>query len=93
MPVAHHPAASACVTKFSRAYSHRTIADGIGHNVPQEQAFAGAVLQARKDLGMMGINYLRDSLKAVGAEQVSTCKLCGALVSSSYQDAHNRGHG
>jgi hypothetical protein len=46
MPVAHHPAASACATKFSRAYSHRTIAGGIGHNLPQEQAFADAVLQA-----------------------------------------------
>jgi hypothetical protein len=42
---------------------------------------------------MMDTNYLRDSLKAAGAEQVSTCKLCGALVNSSYQDAHNRGHG
>jgi hypothetical protein len=27
------------------------------------------------------------------AEQVSTCKLCGALVNSSYQEAHDRGHG
>jgi hypothetical protein len=28
------------------AYHHRTIAGGIGHNLPQEQAFADAVLQA-----------------------------------------------
>jgi pimeloyl-ACP methyl ester carboxylesterase len=47
MPVAHHPAASVCATKFSRAYSHRTIAGGIGHNLPQEapQAFAEAVVE------------------------------------------------
>jgi pimeloyl-ACP methyl ester carboxylesterase len=44
--VAHHPAANA--TKFSRAYSHRTIVGGIEHNPPQEapEAFADAVLQA-----------------------------------------------
>ena len=42
---------------------------------------------------MTDTNYLRDSLNAAGAEQVSTCKLCSALVNSSYQDAHNRrGH-
>ena len=41
---------------------------------------------------MMYTNYLRDSLKAAGAEQVSAGKLCGALVNSSYQEAHNRGH-
>ena len=42
---------------------------------------------------MMDTNYLRDSLKVADTEQVSTCTLCGALVNSSYQDAHNRGHG
>jgi hypothetical protein len=42
---------------------------------------------------MMDTNYLRDSLKAAGAEQVSTCRLCGALANRSYQDVHNRGHG
>ena len=42
---------------------------------------------------MMDTSYLRDSLKAAGAEQVSTCKLCGALVNSSYLDTHNCGHG
>ena len=42
---------------------------------------------------MMDTNYLRDSLKAAGAQQVSTCKLFGALVNSSYQEAHDRGHG
>ena len=45
MPVAHHPAASACAMKFSRAYPHRTVAGGIGH-LPQEQACADAALQA-----------------------------------------------
>jgi hypothetical protein len=41
---------------------------------------------------MMDTNYLRDSLKAAGAEQVSTCKLCGALVNSSWLDTHGRVH-
>jgi hypothetical protein len=47
MPVAHHPAANACTMKFSRAYSHRTIAGSIGHNLPHEapEASAEAVLQ------------------------------------------------
>jgi hypothetical protein len=45
-------------------------------------------------MNMMDTNYLRDSLKAAGAEQVGTCKLSGGLVNRSYQDAHNRrGHG
>jgi hypothetical protein len=41
---------------------------------------------------MMDTNYLLDSLKATGAEQVSTCKLCGALVNSSYLETHGRVH-
>lgn len=41
---------------------------------------------------MTDTNYLRDSLKAAGAEQVSTCKLCGALVNSSWLDVHGRVH-
>jgi hypothetical protein len=41
----------------------------------------------------MDTNHLRDSLKAAGARQVSTCKLWGGIVSSSYQEAHDRGHG
>jgi pimeloyl-ACP methyl ester carboxylesterase len=47
MPVAHLSAASACTMKFSRAYSHRTIVGGIGHNLPQEapEASAEAILQ------------------------------------------------
>ena len=47
-PVAHHPAACACATKFSRAYSHRMIPvdSGLSGLVPQEQSFADAVLQA-----------------------------------------------
>jgi hypothetical protein len=42
MLVAHHPAASAM--KVSRAYSHRTIVGGIGHNLPPEaqDAYADA---------------------------------------------------
>jgi hypothetical protein len=43
MPVAHHPAANACATKFWRAYSHRMMAGSIG--LPQEQAFGDAILQ------------------------------------------------
>jgi hypothetical protein len=46
----------------------------------------------RKELGMTDTNYLRDSLKAAGAEQVSTCKLCGALVNSSWLDTHGHVH-
>jgi hypothetical protein len=42
---------------------------------------------------MRDSNYLRDSLKAAGAEQADTCTLCGALINPSYQDAHNRSHG
>ena len=47
MLVAHLSAASACTMKFSRAYSHRTIVGGIGHNLPQEapEASAEAILQ------------------------------------------------
>ena len=42
---APHPEPSAYATKFSGSYSHRTIAGGIGHNLPQEapRAFADAV--------------------------------------------------
>jgi pimeloyl-ACP methyl ester carboxylesterase len=43
---APHPEPNAYATKFSGAYSHRTIEGGIGHNLPQEAsaAFADAVL-------------------------------------------------
>jgi len=43
---APHPEPSAYATKFSGAYSHRTIEGGIGHNLPQEapEAFAKAVI-------------------------------------------------
>jgi hypothetical protein len=41
---------------------------------------------------MVDTNYLRDALRAAGAEQVNTCKLCGVLVNRSYQDAHDRVH-
>jgi hypothetical protein len=40
----------------------------------------------------MDTNYLRESLEAVGAAQVSTCKLCGALVTASWLDTHSRVH-
>lgn len=43
---APHPDPSVYAKKFSGKYAHRTIAGGIGHNLPQEapQAFAEAVL-------------------------------------------------
>ena len=43
---APHPEPSAYAKKFSGKYAHRTIAGGIGHNLPQEapQAFAQAVI-------------------------------------------------
>jgi pimeloyl-ACP methyl ester carboxylesterase len=43
---APHPDPSAYASKFSGKYSHRLIAGGIGHNLPQEapQAFAEAVV-------------------------------------------------
>ncbi len=46
---APHPEPSAYATKFSGAYSHRTIQGGIGHNLPQEapDAFSDAVLEVR----------------------------------------------
>jgi pimeloyl-ACP methyl ester carboxylesterase len=43
---APHPEPGAYAKKFSGRYAHRTIAGGIGHNLPQEapQAFAQAVI-------------------------------------------------
>jgi pimeloyl-ACP methyl ester carboxylesterase len=43
---AAHPAPAAYRNKFSGKYEHRTVAGGIGHNLPQEapRAFAQAVL-------------------------------------------------
>jgi pimeloyl-ACP methyl ester carboxylesterase len=43
---APHPDASVYAKKFSGRYSHRVVAGGIGHNLPQEapQAFARAVI-------------------------------------------------
>lgn len=45
---APHPNAASYSRKFSGAYEHRTIAGGVGHNLPQEapQAFADAVADA-----------------------------------------------
>jgi pimeloyl-ACP methyl ester carboxylesterase len=47
---APHPEPSAYAKMFSGKYSHRTIAGGIGHNLPQEapQAFAEAVIDVMK---------------------------------------------
>ena len=47
---APHPEPSAYAAKFSGQYEHRTIAGGIGHNLPQEapQAFADAVLEVMR---------------------------------------------
>jgi pimeloyl-ACP methyl ester carboxylesterase len=44
---APHPDPSSYASKFSGAYSHRTIEGGIGHNLPQEapEAFANAVIE------------------------------------------------
>jgi pimeloyl-ACP methyl ester carboxylesterase len=44
---APHPPPAAYRNKFSGKYSHRTIAGGIGHNLPQEapKAFADAVIE------------------------------------------------
>jgi pimeloyl-ACP methyl ester carboxylesterase len=44
---APHPDPSAYASKFTGAYSHRTIEGGIGHNLPQEApaAFADAILE------------------------------------------------
>jgi pimeloyl-ACP methyl ester carboxylesterase len=46
---APHPDASAYARKFSGKYAHRTVAGGIGHNLPQEspRTFAQAVLDVR----------------------------------------------
>jgi pimeloyl-ACP methyl ester carboxylesterase len=43
---APHPEPSAYAGKFSGEYSHRTIAGGVGHNLPQEapEAFARAIV-------------------------------------------------
>ena len=47
---APHPEPAAYAKKFSGPYAHRTIAGGIGHNLPQEapEAFAKAVIDVGK---------------------------------------------
>ena len=49
---APHPEPAAYAKMFSGKYSHRTIAGGIGHNLPQEapQAFAEAVADVTKSV-------------------------------------------
>jgi pimeloyl-ACP methyl ester carboxylesterase len=46
---APHPEPSSYAAKFTGPYSHRTIAGGVGHNLPQEapEAFADAVIEVR----------------------------------------------
>jgi pimeloyl-ACP methyl ester carboxylesterase len=46
---APHPQPAAYRAKFTGPYAHRTIAGGIGHNLPQEApaAFAQAVIDSR----------------------------------------------
>ncbi len=48
---APHPDPSAYAKKFSGKYSHRVIAGGVGHNLPQEapQAFAQAVIDVAQN--------------------------------------------
>jgi pimeloyl-ACP methyl ester carboxylesterase len=43
---APHPEPGAYAAKFAGTYAHRTIAGGVGHNLPQEapQAFAQAII-------------------------------------------------
>ena len=43
---APHPVPAVYAKKFTGTYEHRTIAGGIGHNLPQEapQAFAEAIV-------------------------------------------------
>jgi pimeloyl-ACP methyl ester carboxylesterase len=45
---APHPEPASYRAKFSGTYAHRTIAGGVGHNLPQEapRAFADAVIEA-----------------------------------------------
>ena len=39
----------------------------------------------------METDHLQASLKALGT-QVDTCRLCGAIVSRDYREAHGRVH-
>jgi DNA-directed RNA polymerase subunit N (RpoN/RPB10) len=41
---------------------------------------------------MTDANYLRDRLKAASTEDIHTCTLCGALISRSWEESHNRFH-
>ena len=47
---APHPEPAAYAKKFSGKYTHRTITDGVGHNLPQEapQAFAQAIMDVAR---------------------------------------------
>jgi len=47
---APHPEPAAYAKRFSRAYEHRLVEGGIGHNLPQEnpRAFAQAMLDAAR---------------------------------------------
>jgi hypothetical protein len=37
-------------------------------------------------------NYLKDSLRAIGTEDVRTCTLCGALIPPSWTESHDSFH-
>ena len=47
---APHPEPESYAGKFSGQYAHRTIAGGVGHNLPQEApaAFAKAIIEVDK---------------------------------------------
>ena len=47
---APHPPPAAYARKFTGKYAHRTIAGGIGHNLPQEspKAFAEAIIDVAR---------------------------------------------
>ena len=38
---------------------------------------------------MRDSNFLQDALRAAATEPLDTCTLCGAIISRSYEDAHN----
>ena len=41
---------------------------------------------------MRDSNFLQDALRAAATEPLDTCTLCGAIISRSYEDAHNHFH-
>ena len=41
---------------------------------------------------MRDSNFLQDALSVAATEPLDTCTLCGAIISRSYEDAHNHFH-